>query len=1023
MKDIRYQKLLSLCTVVLISIFLVSQGMAQAESMDPELKTELTYIKKLQQMRMPDIAEAVIEETRKKFPEASAQLKVQEIQGLLWQGKWDEVQKIIDGIKDKNSAEYWALVLSKADALYAFQKYEEADKLYKRFFTKVAKPTPELASFYRDSAYKYAQMLLYLGKESEALDAYRRLVNNPKIKLEEGQARNVYAEMAELMLKLVPETKDKKEKTAMLKEAEGIVDKLLWKQDVWFGKAIVMKAHIAVFRNDIAGAQELVENYLPQLKIIHDSLLKEDPDGSRGWLRMSPMPQCRYLLAKLLLDEAKAEMKKDNPDEELIKSLFLGERDPETKKRKGNGALNHFLNVFLRFPESKWAAAAGAGSEEVRNIIEERYGVSVGVTVTPERMAKVREMQFKNANVLFSRNQYKKAIDSYLQVLNQFPESRESVKSLYNLVVCYLDTAAKNPEDQRMADMITAHLSERFCKKEDLMKLAGDKVRQIGDLYGEMKRADKRSEVYAMFFRDYPDHYAASQLIMSFADRAYKNENYPGAMNYYQRIVNEYPGSPYYIDALNRITRIHKAKNNVTNEMSSLEFLIGELEKTDRPGHNLPVAVFRLAETRREYGSSLMKKAAASTNDTVEAVQKTGMMNLIRAAKGFDRVFSMLKGDGAAAYQRNADETQRNAEICEMAAFTKGIALAQLQYPKNKIETFRKLSINAFEDYLKAYPDGKYAPRSQLQIGTLYTIMTGAAEDEAAKAEYTRKAQEAFEKLSKKYLGSEEARNSVPMLADALMDMGLRGEAVAKYREMFTVDGSYNASQYMKAADALLASKEYPLALQGYNKVLDDAKELSVKAAALIGKARASLGQKKYAVARKILEDFVNDEKLSRLTLVVEANMLLVEAASEMGKTEADDDLRKDLFNQAIDALKVVKGHRKEKAEIAEIDLATGDVLVRKMKAEEKLGLKEQMVESRGKAIVAYMSLIDRIDPGDAELTPYLEKAYHEFVPLLLEHEAYEQAAEDCQTYLKLFPEGKYKTDIQNWLNQAQIEL
>ena len=30
----------------------------------------------------------------------------------------------------------------------------------------------------------------------------------------------------------------------MLKEAEKFCDDLLWKQDIWFGKAIVMKAHV-----------------------------------------------------------------------------------------------------------------------------------------------------------------------------------------------------------------------------------------------------------------------------------------------------------------------------------------------------------------------------------------------------------------------------------------------------------------------------------------------------------------------------------------------------------------------------------------------------------------------------------------------------------------------------------------------------------------------------------------------------------------------------------------------------------
>ena len=91
----------------------------------------------------------------------------------------------------------------------------------------------------------------------------------------------------------------------------------------------------------------VVENYMPQLKTIHDALREEDSDGTQGILRMSPMPQCRYLLAVLLMDEAMAEAKKDKPDEDRIKDLLVGEKDPKTGKRKQNGAFNHFINVFI----------------------------------------------------------------------------------------------------------------------------------------------------------------------------------------------------------------------------------------------------------------------------------------------------------------------------------------------------------------------------------------------------------------------------------------------------------------------------------------------------------------------------------------------------------------------------------------------------------------------------------------------------------------------------------------------------
>ena len=154
---------------------------------------------------------------------------------------------------------------------------------------------------------------------------------------------------------------------------------------------------------------------------------------------------------------------------------------------------------------------------------------------------------------------------------------------------------------------------------------------------------------------------------------------------------------------------------------------------------------------------------------------------------------------------------------------------------------------------------------------------------------------------------------------------------------------------------------------------------------------------------------------------MVDANLLLVEVASEEGKTEKDDNERTRLFNAAVDALKMVKKYRTKPEELAELDLMAGEILLRKQAAEKKLGLNEQAAETRGKAIVAFQTMIMSMDPGNAALANALEKAYFYCLPLLLEHKKYKDAEEDCEKYLSLFPDGRYKTDVQNWLNQARI--
>ena len=1015
---------LALAACLVLPSFLPSY--AQQANSEAELQQELRYIEMLQQMLMPDIAEEVITDVRRRFPQAAAQLKVKAVQGLLSQGKFDEVQKTIDAIPDKNSPEYWAMLLAKADAYYAFGRYPEADKLYLTFFKKVDRPSAALQNFYRDSAYKYAQMLLLLGKDRQALDAFRKVF---KVPLDENVRRNVQADMAELLLKLAPESKSAGEKNNMLAEAEKLVDQLLWKQDIWFGKAIVMKAHIALLRGQVDKAQDLVESYLPQLKIIHDALAQEDPDGSRGALRMSPMPQCRYLLAKLLLDEAIAETKKAKPNEETIKSLLLGARSKINRKRKGNGAFNHFINVFIRYPESQWASESGEKSEQVRELIKKRYGATLRTPVTPKQMAKVRMMQFASARLVFSQNQFKEAIDKYLDVLNQFPESEESLIALGDLVYCYIENL-KDADSELMADTVTGYISERFCENPALTKTAGDQLRRIADHYASVKRDDKRREVYTLFFRDFPNHYATPQMMMTFGERELKAKNYKAAMGYYQKISTSYANSPYYYNSLSRIAQIYGEVGTVTNEMATLKFYVDELAKKEHPGQELVAGKFRMADAYRDYGLTFHKQAV--TNLTLSAEEKLELEKLAtswlsKSAMAFGDIAKRLR-DNSKAYQKNETDRKLNQALHEASLFSRAACLTQMAYPADKIKILRTLAIGAFEKYVKTFPEGKYAPKALVQIGTLYTILEDAA-----------KAQDAFDRLAKNFPGSDEAKNSIPMLAASLIEMGLRGEGIAKYRQMFAAGGKYTEPQFMAAGRALEGAREFDLALQAYEKVLAKADQnLSLKAGALLGKARAQNGLKRYADAHKTLDEFIKDPKLSRLQQVVDANMLLVDVASEEGRTERDHNQRTLLFNAAIDALKMVRNYttpkaangknknyndwtNEERAHDAELRLMSGKILVRRMDAEKKMNLEDKAAETRGEAIVAFMGMIMGIDPGRDELRSVLEKTYFEILPLMIEHKKFKDVEEYCGEYLKLFPEGQYKTDVNNWLNQAKI--
>ena len=191
-------------------------------------------------------------------------------------------------------------------------------------------------------------------------------------------------ENVELLLRLAAEipadskNQQAKKRAEYLVQATALVDKLLQKTNLIlvFGKAISMKAHIEMLRGNPDKAQSLVNDYMPQLSEIHSSLVEQDPEGKLGYVRASPMPECRYLLAKMLWDGAQAEAKKPKANEDAIKDALFGAR-AKNGKRNGLGAYNHAINVFVKYPESKWAASADKLAKTIADFVKARYKIEI----------------------------------------------------------------------------------------------------------------------------------------------------------------------------------------------------------------------------------------------------------------------------------------------------------------------------------------------------------------------------------------------------------------------------------------------------------------------------------------------------------------------------------------------------------------------------------------------------------------------------------------------------------------------
>ena len=990
-------------------------------------KEELRYINALVEAGLPDFAEPVIAAAKKTWPQLGPKLKVLELQGDLRLGKFENVQKVIDGIKDKKSGEYWALRLAMADAYYARNMLPECRKIYDEFFKTVSNPGADLLDFYVNSGFKWAQMCVNERQFDEAAKMYDGLLARP---LEEDTWCLLASEQVELLLRLASEAADPKQakkRSEYLSRAEKYVDKLLWKsesQPLFFGKAVAFKAHIGMLRGQLEEAQSLVMEYLPQLAELHKTLLEQDPDGRYGYMKISPMPECRYLLASVLWKAVQDEAKKPKPNEDMIKDSLFGAR--KGSKRNGAGAYNHAINVFVKYPESKWASSAGELAESIAKFVKARYKKDIKTNISADQMRKVRRLQFENAEEDFRNNNFANAVKAYGEILAQFPEAEESIGAVANLAESWPNLwqnekdAKKKLEPRLSADAVEGYLAERFSGiNPDFIRPAGDAVLRLAAKERDMGALARSQELYDAYFDNYPTHYNAAQMALTLGTRAYQAEDWETAVRYYSRIATQYTNSTSYASALSYLATCNgKLGNTAEQEKWLRAFVQASKKPMERTSAQLSLA---LMQQKRGFAAFAN---AAETNETDRAtIQRDATIAVIKAIKDFkaaaDEITKLLDDKSLDKEKREKLLLQR-----EQAIFLEGESWQRLQMPVGKmtLQTFRTLAVKAYEKYLSLYPKGQYGPVALVKIGTIWTA-----------EQNMDKSQDAFARLQKDFPESEEAKNSVPRLAKTLIEMGLRAEGVKQYKQMLeTTGGKYTAGQFLAAGNALEEAKEWDVALEAYAKAIGLAgDQTNILAMATLGQAKANVGAKRYAEAHEILERLI--EKFGKTQLVIDAYEMMIEVASEEGRVEKNDDLRRKFFNQAVTSVKKLRGYRQNDQNALDLlALRSADILVRKMEAEEAMQLTEQAKETCGLAAAAFQGFLMGHEPTDEhpakDMTPAqlanLERCYATVLPLMakLGKEQNEDILRYGETYKKLFPNGKHLTVVQNAMNQAEAD-
>ncbi len=936
----------------------------------PEISAEIQYAEALQKLGMPDYMEIVLDRLIKKHPEAKPLIKVLKLQSMIARGKFAEVLEIIAREPRQNSQDAWAMRLSLADGYYAWGKYAEAEEIYVSFFKAFPKPPAALNDFFINSAYKYAQMQLVLGNDEGAIEAYRNVL---KAEVETHIERQVMSEMAELMLK-VAQAKPAQERAALLKEIDELATDILWVQDIWFGKAIVIMAQVRALEGDISGAMKLVKDYTPQLKQIHDILVEQKLES------LSPMANCRYMLGSIMWEEAQKLIEEDG-DRTRIVDLLAGKARSDGGREAG--ALTHLVNVFAGYPSSKWAADAGEQVDRIETVLK-GYGAKIKTSVTPEKMDEVRRYQFMGARALFSQNQFANAVDAYLKVLNLFPEGETSVAALGELARCYVET-----EDDLMVDTTVRYLAERFGGEHALQGKAGDQVLRVGGTYDERGNDERKEAVYEVYFDNFKQHPMAASLLYQYGNRHYREERYAAALPYYRRIVEDYSASPTYLSTLKQLTYCHLKMGNVKEELQALNTYAKALSKERRPGHEYIRTQFRMAS----------------------AYQRVGGKYLASAIKRYNAVIALVEAKDP-KYEPTTEDAEKNADVMQGCLFFKAVCYTMLKSgDASKTKAYQLAAIKTLQQMIDTFPKSRYAAPALSQIGTLWTIL-----------EKPDEAQVALKRLQSEYPETPEAQNALFMLGKSLLDLGMRRRAIDVFREMFSGQGKYSTAQILTAGSELLKAGEYDISLQAFDQVLAATEERVYVEKAMLGKGQVMVDRKEYAKAADILQGMLDKYPNSGMT--VEVSLQLSRCYGELAQDEADADKRLDLFNKAVLAMTKARQYDKSAGFRARSDVIIAKLMLLKAAAETNFGDEAKAATYRGQAISTLQALMMLGDTNDKGARPHIEDAFATCLPLLIETEHWQAALDDSDNYLETFgSSGRYASEARRIRSKAKTKL
>lgn len=332
--------------------------------------------------------------------------------------------------------------------------------------------------------------------------------------------------------------------------------------------------------------------------------------------------------------------------------------------------------------------------------------------------------QFKEAEKLMEQEQYVKAAEEFLKVVDADPANKVADKALQNAAVCYLkahhyDSAAKVYErlasdslykDSPFVEGAIFQLAESSRKFYDFEKAIGSyqallrrfpetkerayAMYSIALLQEMLGRLDEATNSYIRFVDSFPNDPEAGPALFHAGVLSEKYAPKEESLKIYQRFIKQFGGNPNQnekvIEAMSRIADLYKALGRYKEWETALRLVVQEAEKRGiqpgTPASEFPArAQFLLTEEKLRIYEDI--KFVGNQQQQKKALEQKSKMAAALSTE-YQKVLQYKSPDWyAAAYFRLAYIYEKYAE-----------ALVTAELPQNLPQDIRDELQNQLED-------------------------------------------------------------------------------------------------------------------------------------------------------------------------------------------------------------------------------------------------------------------------------------------------------------------------------------